>query len=391
LSLFAPNYPGPPFVSRLIRKKIRYNGPIYFSRHHFSHAASAFYPSPFEEATILTMDGVGEWDTLTIGYGDNAGIHILKKIEFPHSLGILYSTLTYFCGFKVNSGEYKLMGLAPYGNPIYVDKIKKHLIDIKEDGSFRLNMDYFGYNDPIKMADVKFNDLFGGPPRERETKITKREMDLAKSVQTIIEEVIMKLCRYLRKLTNLKNLCLAGGVALNCVANGKILREKIFNNIWIQPAAGDAGGSLGCAYLAAHRLFGIPRIMPEANKDLQRGSFLGPQYNNTEIKAFLDNYDYPYHKIDDDERAKIVAKEIFEGKIVGYMVGRMEFGPRALGARSILADARDPKIQSILNLKIKYRESFRPFAPSVLEERCSDYFELEGNSPYMLLVAPIRE
>lgn len=391
LRLFAPNHPGSFFVSKVIREKLKYKGPILFSEHHFSHAASAFYPSPFEKAAILTMDGVGEWDTLTLGYGDDTGIHILKKIQFPHSLGLLYSAFTYFCGFKVNSGEYKLMGLAPYGEPLYVNKIKKELINIRDDGSFKLNMKYFDYFDPLKMTNDKFSDLFGGSPRDKEKKITKREMDLANSIQTVTEEVILKLCRYLRKLSSMENLCLAGGVALNCVANGKILREKIFNKLWIQPAAGDAGGSLGCAYLATHNFFGMPRKMPLPNKDLQKGSYLGPKYRNSEIKAYLDDNNYHYHEINNDERAKIVAKEIFDGRIVGYMVGMMEFGPRALGARSILADARDPKIQSILNLKIKFRESFRPFAPSVLEERCNEYFELEGISPYMLLVAPVRE
>lgn len=379
------------FISRIIREKLNYQGTILFSDHHFSHAASAFYPSPFKEAAILTIDGVGEWNTLTLGYGDTDGIHSIKKIHFPHSLGLLYSAFTYFCGFKVNSGEYKLMGLAPYGKPIYLDLIKEELIDIKDDGSFKLNLKYFGYLDSLKMTNENFNNLFGSPPRKRESQITKRELDLAASIQKVTEEIILKLCHHLREITNMNFLCLAGGVALNCVANGKILKEKLFDDIWIQPAAGDAGGSLGCAYLATYKFFNIPRIFPLPNEDLQKGSYLGPKYSNTEIKAYLVNNNYPYRYLNDDERAKIVAKEIFDGKVVGYMVGRMEFGPRALGARSILADARNPKVQSILNLKIKFRESFRPFAPSVLEERCSDFFELEGSSPYMLLVAPVRE
>lgn len=379
------------FVSRIIREKLNYHGPILFSEHHFSHAASAFYPSPFKEAAILTIDGVGEWETLTLGYGNNEGIHRIKSIQFPHSLGLLYSAFTYFCGFKVNSGEYKLMGLAPYGEPTFLELIKKELIDIKDDGSFKLNLKYFGFLNSLKMTNENFNNLFNGPPRKRESKITKREMDLAASIQKVIEEIIIKLCYHLREITNMKFLCLAGGVALNCVANGKILQEKIFDDIWIQPAAGDAGGSLGSAYLATHKYFNIPIKKLSLNEDNQKGSFLGPKYGNSEIKAYIENNNYPYKYLNDEERAKFVAKEINEGKIVGYMVGRMEFGPRALGARSILADARNPKVQSILNLKIKFRESFRPFAPSVLEERCGDFFELEKKSPYMLLVAPVRE
>ncbi|MCK4307328.1 carbamoyltransferase [candidate division WOR-3 bacterium] len=379
------------FVKKLIKEELKYDVCVLFAEHHFSHAASAFYPSPFNEATILTIDGVGEWSTLALGYGDSKGIHILREIHFPHSLGLLYSAFTQFCGFKVNFGEYKLMGLAPYGEPKYVDIIKRELIDIKDDGSFRLNMKYFGYLDSLVMTNENFHKLFGGPPRERELPITKREMDLAASIQRVTEEVVLKLCRHARELTGKKNICLAGGVALNCVANGKLLLEKMFNNIWIQPAAGDAGGSLGAALLAMHEYFNVPRPKADSKRDSQKGSYLGPGFSNAEIKAFLDNNGYPYREVSDDERAMIVAKEITNGKIVGYMVGRMEFGPRALGARSILGDAQNTKTQSVMNLKIKYRESFRPFAPSVLAKRCSDYFELDVLSPYMLLVAPVRK
>ena len=379
------------FVKTLIKEELKYDVCVLFAEHHFSHAASAFYPSPFNESAILTIDGVGEWSTLALGYGDSKGIHILKEIHFPHSLGLLYSTFTQFCGFKVNSGEYKLMGLAPYGEPKYVDRIKRELIDIKDDGSFRLNMKYFGYLDSMVMTNENFHKLFGGPPRDRESVITKREMDFAASIQRVTEEVVLKLCRHARKLTGKKNICLAGGVALNCVANGKLLREKIFDNIWIQPAASDAGGSLGAALLSVHEYFNVPRPKVYPKRDTQKGSYLGPMFSNAEIKAFLGNNGYPYREVSGDERAKIVAKEIANGKIVGYMVGRMEFGPRALGARSILGDARNPKTQSMMNLKIKYRESFRPFAPSVLIERSNDYFEFDVLSPYMLLVAPVRK
>jgi len=378
-------------IHKAVREKLQSDVPILFSEHHFSHAASAFYPSPFSEAAILTLDGVGEWATTTIGIGKASDIQILKEIRFPHSLGLLYSAFTYYCGFKVNSGEYKLMGLAAYGEPKYENLIREHLIDIRPDGSYRLNTEYFGFLDSNLMINEKFCDLFGGKPRNPESRITKREMDIAASIQKVTEDAVLLLAKHAKEITGMRNLCMAGGVALNCVANGKLLRTGIFDKLWIQPAAGDAGGSIGAALLAAHKYFGIKRQPLHENKDHQKGSYLGPSYTNQEIKAFLDYYGYPYVEVTNEERAKLVAKLIAEGKIVGYMVGRMEFGPRALGARSILGDARNEKTQSLMNLKIKYRESFRPFAPSVLRERCADYFELDEDSPYMLLVAPVRK
>jgi carbamoyltransferase len=378
-------------IHKAVREKLKFDVPILFSEHHFSHAASAFYPSPFSEAAILTLDGVGEWATTTIGIGKASDIQILKEIRFPHSLGLLYSAFTYYCGFKVNSGEYKLMGLAAYGEPKYENLIREHLIDIRPDGSYRLNTEYFGFLDSNLMINEKFCDLFGGEPRNPESRITKREMDIAASIQKVTEDAVLLLAKHAKEITGMRNLCMAGGVALNCVANGKLLRTGIFDKLWIQPAAGDAGGSIGAALLAAHKYFGIKRQPLHKNKDHQKGSYLGPSYTNQEIKAFLDYYGYPYVEVTNEERAKLVAKLIAEGKIVGYMVGRMEFGPRALGARSILGDARNEKTQSLMNLKIKYRESFRPFAPSVLRERCADYFELDEDSPYMLLVAPVRK
>jgi carbamoyltransferase len=379
------------FVQKMVRSELKTDLKVLFVEHHLSHAASAFFPSPFEEAAILTLDGVGEWATTTLGAADRHEVKILKEIQFPHSLGLLYSTFTQYCGFKVNSGEYKLMGLAPYGKPIYADRIRSELIDLKDDGSFRLNTRYFGYVDSLSMSNDAFHELFGGPPRQPESRITRREMDLAASIQTVTEEVVIKIARYLRNLTELPNLCMAGGVALNCVANGKLLREKIFDRIWIQPAAGDAGGALGAAMLAVHRYFGVPRPPVSPKRDRQKGSYLGPAFTNEEIRAFLDFYNYPYDLVDDTERSSRVANAIASGKIVGYFVGRAEFGPRSLGARSILGDARNPTSQSTMNLKIKFRESFRPFAPSVLEDRCSQYFELSAESPYMLLIAPLRE
>jgi len=379
------------FVQKMVRSELKTDLKVLFVEHHLSHAASAFFPSPFEEAAILTLDGVGEWATTTLGAADRHEVKILKEIQFPHSLGLLYSTFTQYCGFKVNSGEYKLMGLAPYGKPIYADRIRSELIDLKDDGSFRLNTRYFGYVDSLSMSNDAFHELFGGPPRQPESRITRREMDLAASIQTVTEEVVIKIARYLRNLTELPNLCMAGGVALNCVANGKLLREKIFDRIWIQPAAGDAGGALGAAMLAVHRYFGVPRPPVSPKRDRQKGSYLGPAFTNEEIRAFLDFYNYPYDLVDDTERSSRVANAIASGKIVGYFVGRAEFGPRSLGARSILGDARNPTTQSTMNLKIKFRESFRPFAPSVLEDRCSQYFELSAESPYMLLIAPLRE
>jgi carbamoyltransferase len=367
-------------------------GRVLFTEHHMAHAASAFYPSPFREAAILTLDGVGEWATTTVGHGAGGGIELLQEIDYPHSLGLLYAAVTYHCGFKVNSGEYKLMGLAPYGRPIYADAIRDKLIDLKEDGSFRLNMEYFGYLDSMVMTNDAFSREFGGPPREAEARITRREMDLAASVQAVTEEVMLRLARHARRTTQAENLVLAGGVALNCVANGVILRERIFDGLWIQPASGDAGGALGAALMVSHVYFGEPRRMSPNGRDTQKGSYLGPTFQPNEIGAFLTRNGYPHERLDDAAALRRrVAQALAEGKIVGYFAGRMEFGPRALGARSILGDPRRAETQSVMNLKIKYRESFRPFAPSVLAEAVGEYFELDVESPYMLLVAPVRE
>ena len=367
-------------------------GEVLYSEHHMAHAASAFYPSPFREAAILTLDGVGEWSTTTLGRGQDADLELFAEIDYPHSIGLLYSAFTSFCGFKVNSGEYKLMGLAPYGRPRYLQAIKDHLIDIKPDGSYRLNLEYFGYIDGMRMTSARFAELFGGPPREPESRITRREMDLAASIQALTTELVCSLARQARKETGAEALVLAGGVALNCVANGALLREKVFERIWIQPAAGDAGGALGAALLAHHAYFGEQRLLPGAGRDGQLGSFLGPAYSSAEIAAFLERHGYPYERMTDAAaRAKRVAAALAEGKVVGFFAGRMEFGPRSLGARSILADPRRADTQSRLNLKIKYRESFRPFAPAVLAEHAQDYFELQAESPYMLLVAPVRK
>ncbi len=379
------------FVEKLVKQALGVDLPVLYSEHHFSHAASAFYPSPFDKAAILTIDGVGEWATTTLGLGDGSLVDILKEIHFPHSLGLLYSAFTQFCGFKVNSGEYKLMGLAPYGKPIHADTIRRELITIKDDGSFRLNMHYFGFADSLRMTNDAFAGLFGRPARQPESRITQHEMDLAASVQLVTEDVVLRLCRHLRHITGAANLCMAGGVALNCVANGKVLRERIFDGMWIQPAAGDAGGALGAAQIVSFNYFGVPRPSATAPRDAQRGSYLGPAFSNAEVKAFLSHHEYPYEQVSDERRAAVVAEALAAGKIVGYMVGRMEFGPRALGARSILGDAREAATQSVMNLKIKHRESFRPFAPSVLKDRCADYFELDDDSPYMLVVAPVRD
>ena len=378
-------------VQQTIHERLDPDVKVLFSDHHMSHAASAFYPSPYSDAAVITMDGVGEWATTAVGAGHGESLEIFDEIRFPHSLGLLYSAFTYYTGFRVNSGEYKLMGLAAYGEPEYESLIRDHLIDIKDDGSYRLNMDYFGFLDSNMMISQKFEDLLGGPAREPESRISRRDMNLASSIQVVLEDVVLKLARRARKQTGLPNLVLAGGVALNCVANGKILNEGIFDNVWIQPAAGDAGGALGAALVASHTYFDVPRQVETRGRDGQKGSYLGPAYSNREVKAFLDYREYPYSQVSDDERAATVASAIADGKIIGYMVGRMEYGPRSLGARSILGDARNVDTQSIMNLKIKFRESFRPFAPSVLEADCEEYFGLKTDSPYMLLVAPVNE
>ncbi|CAN5493938.1 carbamoyltransferase [soil metagenome] len=378
------------FIRDHIRDALQTDVKVLFTEHHASHAASAFFPSPFEDAAILTFDGVGEWATTTLGHGEGDRMRLLKEIDYPHSLGLLYSALTYFCGFKVNSGEYKLMGLAPYGTPVYADAIRDNLIDIRPDGSFRLNMEYFGYLDSERMTNDKFAGLFGGPAREPESLITKREMDLAASVQHVTEEIVLKVSRYLRDLTGSRNLVMAGGVALNCVANGLLVKEKIFDHIWIQPAAGDAGGSLGAALLASHHDFGVKRKINPTGRDTQKGSFIGPAFSPDQVRAFLNRNSYPFTEVlDPAERYAQIAATLAEGKIVGFLNGRMEFGPRSLGGRSILGDPRRSDTQATMNLKIKYRESFRPFAPSVLKEKCSEYFDLDIESPYMLLVAPV--
>jgi carbamoyltransferase len=363
---------------------------IYFPEHHESHAASAFFPSPFPEAAILTLDGVGEWATSTIGHGRDNELTILKELRFPYSLGLLYSAFTYYTGFKVNSGEYKLMGLAPYGRPVYRDLILDTLLDLKEDGSFRLNLDYFGYLDGLTMTNAKFDRLFSGPPRTPETAITQREMDLASSIQVVTEEIVLRMARYARDLTGCKYACLAGGVALNCVANGRLLREGPFEDIWIQPAAGDAGGALGAALAVWHLAKDGKRVV-QPGQDAMRGSYFGPSFADQDIAAFLRKNNYPSEHIPDpQQRARRIAELIAEQNVLGMFQGRMEFGPRALGNRSIIGDARSAQMQSTMNLKIKYRESFRPFAPSCLEERVSDFFELDRPSPYMLLVAQVR-
>ncbi len=372
-----------------IQKELQYDGKIIFPEHHLSHAASAFFPSPFGEAAILTMDGVGEWTTTSFGIGMGNEINLLSEIKFPHSLGLLYSAFTYYTGFKVNSGEYKVMGLAPYGEPKYKDLILKELIEVKEDGSFKMNMKYFDYCAGLTMTNKHFNKLFGGPPRKPETKLTQRDMDLARSVQDVTEEIVLKMAKHVHKETGMKNLCLAGGVALNCVANGRLLRESQFENIWIQPAAGDAGGALGAALLGWFGYSEKPRAANEKN-DIQKGSFLGPEFSDMEIEDFLLKNNIPFQRKSPKEISAIAADLIAEEKVLGWFQGRMEFGPRALGARSIIGDARSSSMQSVMNLKIKFRESFRPFAPAVLIENVSDYFDMEGESPYMLLVAQIK-
>ncbi len=363
---------------------------LLFSEHHESHAASAFFASPYDKAVVLCMDGVGEWATTSAWKGEGNRLDPLWEIPFPHSLGLLYSAFTYYTGFKVNSGEYKVMGLAPYGEPKYVKAIYEHLIDLKPDGTFRLNMDYFNYCTGLTMTSRKFDDVFGGPPRKPESKLGQREMDLARSVQEVTEEVMLRLSRTLHRETGIDNLCLAGGVALNCVGNGRVLREGPFKGLWIQPAAGDAGGALGAALTTWYQYEGKPRVSDNKH-DRMKGSYLGPSFTNDEIEQFLKAKGAPYVRLSDKELPERVAKDLAEEKVVGWLQGRMEFGPRALGGRSILGDARSPKMQSVMNLKIKYRESFRPFAPSVLRERVSDYFDLQSDSPYMLIVSPVLE
>ena len=362
---------------------------LLFTEHHESHAASAYFPSPYPSAAVLTADGVGEWATTSIAHGEGNRLRMLSETRFPHSLGLLYSAFTYFTGFRVNSGEYKLMGLAPYGEGVYTDRILEHLIDLREDGSFRVDQRYFDYLGGLTMTNDRFADLFGGPARTAESEISRREMDIAKSIQEVTEEVVLRMARHVHQVTGEKHLCMAGGVALNCVANGRILREGPFDGIWIQPAAGDAGGAVGAALFAWHQLYDKPREADGVH-DAMAGSYLGPAFSNDEIRAYLDAQGYPYEEASDEAWAGQVADELASERVVGLLTGRMEFGPRALGHRSIIGDARSPKMQSVMNLKIKYRESFRPFAPSVLEERVPDYFELDAPSPYMLLVAPVN-
>jgi carbamoyltransferase len=378
------------FMDNEIKEALEYEGKVLYSEHHESHAASAFFPSPFQEAAILTMDGVGEWATASMGIGRNNDLEIFKELHWPDSLGLLYSAFTYYTGFKVNSGEYKVMGLAPYGEPKYVDLILDELIDLKDDGSFTMNQSYFNYLNGLTMTSGAFDKLFGGPPRTPETRLGQREMDLARSVQEVCEEVMLRMTRTVHRETGLKNLCLAGGVALNCVGNGRLLREGPFENVWIQPAAGDAGGALGVAQLIWHRHLGQPRTVTPG-RDSMKGSYLGPGFSDEEAERRLGNLGAVYQRHEREDLLNKVAGELADGKIVGWFNGRTEFGPRALGARSILGDPRRQDMQTNMNLKIKFRESFRPFAPSVLRERVSDYFELDTDSPYMLLVAPVKE
>lgn len=382
------------YTPREIRNGLRneYSGRIVFTEHHESHAASAFFPSPFDQAAILTLDGVGEWSTSCMGVGHGHRIELQHEIRFPHSLGLLYSAFTYYTGFKVNSGEYKLMGLAPYGQPVHRDLILKHLIDLKEDGSFRMDMSYFNYCQGLTMTSAKLHRLFGGPPRNPESEITQREMDIAASIQSVTEEVMLRMAKHLQLTTGMKNLVLAGGVALNCVGNGRILRESPFDNIWIQPASGDAGGALGTALFIWHQLLEKPRTAQQP--DQQRGSFLGPSFPDEEISDFLNSTEAVYTTYESDQTlCDGVADVLAAGNVVGWFQGRMEFGPRALGARSILGDARSEKMQSVMNRKIKFRESFRPFAPIVLKSHVHEFFEMQKDtdSPYMLLVAPVRQ
>ena len=378
------------WMKSLIKSELNYYGEILFPEHHASHAASAFFASPYQDAAFLTMDGVGEFATTSYGIGNGNEMEILSDIQFPHSLGLLYSAFTYYTGFRVNSGEYKVMGLAPYGEPKYKSLIYENLIDVKEDGSFKMNMDYFDYPINLKMTNSKFHDLFGGPPRKPESELTQKQMDLARSIQELTEEIVLKMAKHVKTVTDEKYLCLAGGVALNCVSNGKLLRSGIFEDIYIQPAAGDAGGALGCALIAWYQHLGNKRVS-DGKSDYMNGAYLGPQFSNDEIKLFLDEKEYQYQELHDDELPEKIADLVADQKVIGWFQGRMEFGPRALGGRTIIGDARSPETQRTINLKIKYRESFRPFAPSVREENISEYFEIDRPSPYMLLVADVKE
>ena len=372
--------------------ELREDCAILFTEHHHAHAASAFYPSPFREAAILTVDGVGEWATTTIGQGREHEIEMRQELRFPHSLGLLYSAFTAYCGFRINSGEYKLMGLAPYGEPAYVEAIYDHLIDLKEDGSFQLNLDYFSFLRGLTMTNDRFHSLLGGPPRPAESPLETRHMDVARSIQAVTEEVMLRLARHARAVTGQRKLCLAGGVALNCVANGLILREKIFEELWIQPAAGDAGGALGAALAVWHAQAGAGGAEPKSRtNDLMQGALLGPEFSNEEIRTVLDAHQAVYECLDDRALLSRTVDLLQQEKVIGWVQGRMEFGPRALGNRSILGDARSPKMQSVMNLKVKFRESFRPFAPIIRRERVGDYFDLDVDSPYMLIVAPVLE
>ena len=378
------------YTDRAIRDSLGgYTGKVLYAEHHESHAASAFYPSPFEEAAILTVDGVGEWATASIGHGNGSAIELIRELHWPDSLGLLYSAFTYHTGFKVNSGEYKVMGLAPYGEPKYVKAIYDNLLDLRDDGSFRLNQSYFNYLSGLTMTNDRFSNLFGGPPRIPESPLTQREMDLARSIQDVCEEIVLRMVRTAHRETSSNSLCMAGGVALNAVANGRVSRESEFHNLWIQPAAGDAGGALGAAVLAWHRYLEKPRT--PRSTDSMRGAQLGPAFSDEEIQTELDRANAVYERLSAAEIAARTAALLAGENVVGWFQGRMEFGPRALGARSILADPRNPKMQALINLKIKFREGFRPFAPSVLEDCAGEYFDLDGESPYMLIVAPVKE
>ncbi len=378
------------WMKEVIARELDYRGKIIFTEHHESHAASAFFPSPFQEAAFLTLDGVGEWATASFGVGKDNEVRISAEIHFPHSLGLLYSAFTYYTGFRVNSGEYKVMGLAPYGEPRYKDLILSELLDLKEDGSFKMNMDYFDYCAGLTMTSRKFDRLFGGPPRKPESRLTQRDMDLARSVQEVTEEIMLRMARHVHRVTGQRRLCLAGGVALNCVGNGKILRNGPFDAIWIQPAAGDAGGALGAALFVWHQYLEHER-RADGTRDFQQGSLLGPAYGNGDLRRYLTGNAIPCIELTDEEIPGRIADLIADGKVIGWFQGRMEFGPRALGSRSILGDARSPEMQELMNLKIKFRESFRPFAPSALEERAGDFFELGAGSPYMLLTVPVKK